>query len=1302
MKKILFLLFSFIILFAQSTANYTFTSSNNGSLVDMTDAEVILLPTNATGDFASQLHEISFQFVFMGIPYQHFSVNSNGLLRLGTSLISNTGINDLATTSNLPLITPFWDDLNQTENQALNPKSRVLKKVIGNAPNRILVVEWRDFVISKNALTDSQTSTFQLLLYETGKIEFIYGKMQIAAGSNIVTASIGFSFSKANTKLLSVKSLSPYTIGTTTTVTNNLINISDAGDIAELSSDSDGQRVVLSFTPSNAIPNPPTQLVFTNILATSLRLNWNDATNEKGYIIYRSIDGVNYTLITGSPLTANTTTYQATGLQTNTKYYFKVYSITESKLSTPLIDSCITLAPYVNGLIKIGEQGDYIKIQDALNDMALKGVNGTTILEINDDYNKALETFPINLPYIVGVNEDNRVIIRPSINNKNFVLQPPTANYTIKFNGAKYFTIDGRPGGVDTINLMQISTIGNYPAIQYLNNAQYNNLVYLIIKGNNANTSGTMGVINFSTTTSGTGNNYNKISNCEVTSNTSYPNVLIYSYGSSTISNQYNIIENCKFYNWRLTTTQSAILLSSYNSSWYIRNNHFYQTDPYSGVNSATITAITITSGTNYIIENNYIGGSQPYANGLWKITDTSTTSRFVGINLGFTANVGNNLIANNKIKNFNFLTSLKITTGGGTWCGIQITSGKFNVNNNVIGSSDSAGNIKLISTQPTWMVGMNLSGSNTGVTDTVYNNIISGLANIGIDSISSGTLKGIQIAGTANKYIANNTIGSISTPNSLFAGEENKTFLATHIIGLDVSSSATNVIKCNNIYNLSNFGVSVSSGLTYAIRVTNGLLNDITQNNISDIISYNKYPTGGGSTPTAGICATAGTNNFISKNIISNIENKIPASIWIAGILSGTNSTIYSNKIFNLRGDNNSNIVGIYKTANNSLIYNNMITLGVNLSKNTSLKGIYDAAGSNKYFYNSIYLGGIVDSASYSTYAFQSDVANVNRVFKNNIFGNLRSHFKGSAKHYVIRYGGSSTNPTGLISDYNIFINKSEPIGYYNGNVRNTINDWRIAVGSNNDQNSRIYFPQFIDTLNGDLHLIVDAIDPNLQGFPILEVVDDFDGNSRDPNSPYIGAHENISFPLPVELSFFDGKIDNNKILLSWETKSEINTKEFEVQKLLNEQWITIGKVAANGNTNKTNFYNFIDNSLIMKNQEYRVKIIDNDGKYNYSYQINVNGVLPLKFSLEQNYPNPFNPMTKIRFTIPVEYSNNVTSLKVYDVLGKEIETLVNEVKEAGNYEVTFDARKLGSGIFIYQLQNGNMKISRKMILNK
>ena len=113
-----------------------------------------------------------------------------------------------------------------------------------------------------------------------------------------------------------------------------------------------------------------------------------------------------------------------------------------------------------------------------------------------------------------------------------------------------------------------------------------------------------------------------------------------------------------------------------------------------------------------------------------------------------------------------------------------------------------------------------------------------------------------------------------------------------------------------------------------------------------------------------------------------------------------------------------------------------------------------------------------------------------------------------------------------------------------------------------------------------------------------------------------------------------------------------------------------------------------FLNNTELAK-QKYELTVVS----------VKENKTIPNLFSLSQNYPNPFNPTTKISYSIP----HTITAtLKVYDVLGREITTLVNGEKSAGNYEVDFDASKLASGIYIYQLRAGNFTSSKKMLLLK
>ena len=94
-----------------------------------------------------------------------------------------------------------------------------------------------------------------------------------------------------------------------------------------------------------------------------------------------------------------------------------------------------------------------------------------------------------------------------------------------------------------------------------------------------------------------------------------------------------------------------------------------------------------------------------------------------------------------------------------------------------------------------------------------------------------------------------------------------------------------------------------------------------------------------------------------------------------------------------------------------------------------------------------------------------------------------------------------------------------------------------------------------------------------------------------------------------------------------------------------------------------------------------------------------NNTSLIPTRFELSQNYPNPFNPTTKINFAIPKQ---GLVTMKIYDVLGREVRTLVNEVKQAGNYTVDFNASEFASGVYFYKLTSGDFSDIKRMILVK
>jgi hypothetical protein len=212
----------------------------------------------------------------------------------------------------------------------------------------------------------------------------------------------------------------------------------------------------------------------------------------------------------------------------------------------------------------------------------------------------------------------------------------------------------------------------------------------------------------------------------------------------------------------------------------------------------------------------------------------------------------------------------------------------------------------------------------------------------------------------------------------------------------------------------------------------------------------------------------------------------------------------------------------------------------------------------------------------------------------------------------------------------------------------------------------------------------------------------------------------------VPVEMVSFSYQIKSQKdVELSWTTATETNNQGFEIlRKVLNEDggWNNLGFVPGHGTTTETQQYSFTDNDVSVGKYQYRLKQIDFDGSFEYSNVIEVEIDSPDEFNLSQNYPNPFNPSTKIKFEIPGQARNDITlvTLKVYDIIGNEIATVVNKELTAGEYEVEFSAKggsasggnatNLPSGVYFYQLRVGGPEINsgqgiiqtKKMVLMK
>lgn len=255
---------------------------------------------------------LSFDFWYMGVRYRALHASTNGWITWGSALASSPYVNNLNSGVPRPVVAPLWDDL------ALPVAFNFSWQESGTAPNRVMTLQWLNCYWHYLATTSS--ISLQVRLFETsGRVEFVYRQ----ESGTVVSASASIGITAAGTGSGNYRSLSSTSASPT---------VSSTTETATLSSRPSNGRTY-SWTPP--VPAAPSTLTFTNVSATGMTLNWIDnATNEVGYVIYQSTDGVNYSFL--EQVAANSTQAVETGLSPYMLYYWRVYAVTEGALSNPL------------------------------------------------------------------------------------------------------------------------------------------------------------------------------------------------------------------------------------------------------------------------------------------------------------------------------------------------------------------------------------------------------------------------------------------------------------------------------------------------------------------------------------------------------------------------------------------------------------------------------------------------------------------------------------------------------------------------------------------------------------------------------------------------------------------------------------------------------------------------------------------------------------------------------------------------------------------------------------------------------
>jgi hypothetical protein len=320
------------------------------------------------------------------------------------------------------------------------------------------------------------------------------------------------------------------------------------------------------------------------------------------------------------------------------------------------------------------------------------------------------------------------------------------------------------------------------------------------------------------------------------------------------------------------------------------------------------------------------------------------------------------------------------------------------------------------------------------------------------------------------------------------------------------------------------------------------------------------------------------------------------------------------------------------------------------------------------------------------------------------------------SSWKYITAPGdGINTMTIGAVTSSNIVTSFSSEGPTYDGRLKPEI----VAMGAS-VVNARASTESSYNTGNGTSYsapiaagiagMLLSAY-PHLTNRQMRSILIESGDNTENPNNEIgyglLSALKAVTFPNLKQVG------DNYQLNKIFDPAVEINatTVELTIVGVASQSMIKNGNVfytelpALIEGKNYEFYFTFKD----VQNNEFRVP---SDNFYNFEYGrpyidfivtgVEENGVIQNQVSLSQNYPNPFNPSTKIDFSIPADYSGEKVTLKIYDILGTEVRSLVNETKPAGNYSIEFLSDGLTSGVYFYQLRVGKFKQTKKLTILK
>ncbi|MCE1187549.1 MAG: T9SS type A sorting domain-containing protein [Ignavibacteria bacterium] len=880
-----------------------------------------------------------------------------------------------------------------------------------------------------------------------------------------------------------------------------------------------------------------------NFTSTKIKLTENSLGPISGIGQSATLNGA-YNSISGT----FTGTAVVSGLTTNTMGYFAFGQKTD-------------MQPLNTGTYAVGNSQTYTNITAVIADLNVKQItNGNVVFELASDYDYSTETYPLTFyPFADGGNNYS-VTIRPQSGiSKSIIWNSSSPVFDLV--GVKNLIIDGRDGGSTTnTNLTIANGASGGSAFRLSGDAYSNTLTYLNVSAqvNTAN----LGIISFLTGNS-TGNDNNTISYCNINGNNATYRA-IYSVGtSSSVDNSNNTVRNNNIYDWfnnsTASTPNAAVYLGSGNSAWTINNNSIYYTTAtrtISNTNTYYGVYISSSTGNNFTVSSNYIGGNGNLGGSAAFIIPSGADSRFWGIDIDA---VGTTTASNIQGNTISKITVNSTPTAAGIMYGIYLGQGSVNIGttaDNIIGSTSANDAIVVnftTSSSSPYIDGIRMS--NTSASDVV--NIGSqtnknSIGGISVTGALTGTLNftGIRYGvtgGLTNYNITNNVIGG-NFSNSLQCAST----VPCVMTGIMNNIGGTGSLICSNntISNLTNNSTFTSSSVRGIYLNYNA--SSITGNTISNLSSAAANVGTGSNAVCLGILDYSSIpNQVISGNTVTGLSATISAAtnsylygITYTGPASGTNeiskNQVSALTISNTNTSSSVTIRGLMLNGGTGLtVANNMVNLGGGITVTPTIAGIELASsdGAELYFNTSRIQGTHTTGNANSSFAFRR-TATSTTVLKNNIFSNERTFSGTGFTGFNVAF--RTLNLTTLTSDYNdLYVADATygKAGMFSATGYTTLSDWKTyTVGQSAacEAHSVSGLPPFTSTTD----LSIDGTQSGCwvvksKGFPIASIVDDYSATNVRSNTitsgPVdIGADEFTTSQAPVAAVLSSGSIAN------------------------------------------------------------------------------------------------------------------------------------------------------------------------------